>query len=94
MLFLLIAAVSLILPMKSSPEEEEALILHAEEEKLARDVYTTLYGQYSLRVFDNISKSEQRHMDRVLCFLEYYNIEDPASEEIGVFTNPDLTRTI
>jgi len=73
-----------------TPEEEETLIHMREEEKLARDVYTTLYGQYSLRVFNNISKSEQRHMDRVLCLLEYYNIEDPSSEEIGVFTNPDL----
>jgi hypothetical protein len=73
-----------------TPEEEVTLIYIREEEKLARDVYSTLYGQYSLRVFDNISKSEQRHMDKVWCLLEYYNIEDPASEEIGVFTNPDL----
>jgi hypothetical protein len=29
-------------------------------------------------------------MDRVLCLLVHYNIEDPASQEIGVFTNQDL----
>ena len=29
-------------------------------------------------------------MDRVLCLLEHYGIEDPASPEIGVFSNPDL----
>ncbi len=29
-------------------------------------------------------------MDRVLCLLNHYNVEDPASTEIGVFTNPDL----
>ena len=29
-------------------------------------------------------------MDMVLCLLQYYNLPDPASTEIGVFTNPDL----
>ncbi len=73
-----------------TPEETEMLLYMREEEKLARDVYTTLYDQYGVPVFNNISKSEQVHMDRVLCLLNYYNIEDPATEEIGVFTNGDL----
>jgi hypothetical protein len=61
-----------------------------EEEKLARDVYTTLSAQYTLPVFNNITKSEQKHMDLVLCLLNHYNIADPASEEIGVFNNSEL----
>ena len=73
-----------------SPEEEEILKYMREEEKLARDVYITFFEQYSLNAFDKISKSEQKHMDRILCLLEYYNIEDPASSEIGVFNNFDL----
>ena len=73
-----------------SPEEEALLKYMREEEKLARDVYITLSSQYSLKVFSNISNSEQKHMDQVLCLLDHYNIEDPASEEIGVFSNPDL----
>ena len=70
--------------------ESAGLLFMYEEEKLARDVYLTLSEIYSLPVFKNISKSEQVHMDKVLCLLVHYNIEDPASEEIGVFSNPDL----
>jgi len=73
-----------------TPEEINMLTYMREEEKLARDVYTTFSGLYTLRVFTNIPKSEQIHMDRVLCLLNYYNIEDPASSEIGVFSNDDL----
>ncbi|WP_294043530.1 DUF2202 domain-containing protein, partial [Thiolapillus sp.] len=35
----------------------------AAEEKLTRDVYITLYDQWEHPVFNNISGSEQRHMD-------------------------------
>lgn len=73
-----------------SIEEADMLKYMREEEKLARDVYTTLSAQYSLPVFKNIAKSEQWHMDRVLCLLNYYNLEDPASAEIGVFNNQGL----
>lgn len=73
-----------------SIEEADMLKYMREEEKLARDVYTTLSAQYSVPVFANIAKSEQRHMDRVLCLLKYYNIDDPASAEIGIFNNQDL----
>jgi len=73
-----------------SEDEADMLKYMREEEKLARDVYTTLSAQYSLPVFKNIAKSEQWHMDRVLCLLNYYNIEDPASSEAGVFNNSEL----
>jgi hypothetical protein len=39
---------------------------------------------------DKIANSEQRHMDRILCLLTHYEIEDPASTEAGVFNNPEL----
>jgi hypothetical protein len=61
-----------------------------EEEKLARDVYIKMYERYGLSVFNNISNSEQKHMDQVLCLLDYYHIDDPASETIGVFQNTVL----
>lgn len=71
--------------------EAEALQFMREEEKLARDVYLTLDEQWNLRVFENISKSEQTHMDAVKGVLDNYGIEDPAAgNDIGVFTNPDL----
>lgn len=73
-----------------TPEEINMITYMREEEKLARDVYITFSGLYPLRVFENIANSEQAHMDKVLCLLNYYNIEDPASTEVGVFNNTDL----
>lgn len=66
------------------------LIYMREEEKLARDVYITLFGMYENKVFDNISKAEQQHMDAVLTLLEKYNIEDPSLANIGEFSNETL----
>jgi hypothetical protein len=63
-----------------------------EEEKLARDVYLYSYDKYQLMIFDNISQSEQRHMNSVLNLLNKYGIPDPASTEIGVFNNTDLQK--
>lgn len=61
-----------------------------EEEKLARDVYEHFYLKYELPIFDNISKAEQRHMDRILTVLTNNGIKDPASTEPGVFNNIEL----
>ena len=62
-----------------------------EEEKMARDVYLTLYSQWSLIPFKHISKSEQVHMDAILNLLNRYELDDPAEgNEIGEFTNEDL----
>ena len=61
-----------------------------EEEKLARDVYLFSYDLYELQIFKNISNSEQQHMNSVLKLLSSYNLEDPASEIIGVYNNPEL----
>ncbi len=59
-----------------------------EEEKMARDVYIYLYGQWGLRIFDNIAASEQIHMDKVKGLLDKYGIADPASgNDLGVFDN-------
>lgn len=62
-----------------------------EEEKLARDVYLTLYGIYGETVFSNIMAAEQTHFDAVGALLEKYGIEDPAANDVhGQFVNPDL----
>jgi hypothetical protein len=71
-------------------QEKDMLIQMREEEKLARDVYDSLFVAHGTRVFDNISNSEQRHMDDVLGLLNKYNLPDPASPTPGVFNNPDL----
>ena len=74
-----------------SPDEESGLLYMREEEKLARDVYIVLYEKWNQRVFNNISKSEQRHTDAVLYLLNRYEINDPVVDNtVGAFTNQNL----
>lgn len=73
--------------------EEDWLVYMREEEKLARDVYTVLYGEWRLKIFKNIAASEQKHMDAVKTLLDRYGLVDPAAGNArGVFTNEDLQR--
>ncbi len=71
-------------------QEQLDLLQLREEEKLARDVYIYAYNLYGLSVFNNISNSEQTHMDQVLVILTAYDMEDPASETVGVFNDEAL----
>lgn len=82
------------LPVDSlSTEEINSLMKMREEEKLARDVYKTLYVKWGSRVFSNISTAEQNHMDAVLMLIKKYNLYDPVpSDEIGVFKSDDMTK--
>jgi hypothetical protein len=77
-------------PGELSLDESAALLYMREEEKLAHDVYVTFFAQWSLPIFQNISQSEQNHTDAIKTLLDRYGLTDPASSEIGVFTNPDL----
>ena len=73
-----------------SQQEIEDLTFLREEEKLARDVYLFSFDKYGEAIFNNISQSEQQHMDQVLLLLNTYQLSDPASTERGVFTNQVL----
>lgn len=74
-----------------SNDELTSLSFMREEEKLARDVYITLYSKWSVNIFNNISSSEQTHMDAVLLLLKKYNLTDPVgSNAVGVFNNATL----
>jgi hypothetical protein len=70
--------------------EIDALLYMREEEKLAHDVYVTLYDRWGLPIFLNISRSELIHTNAIESLLDRYGLADPASSEIGVFTHPDL----
>jgi hypothetical protein len=75
-----------------SAEEELGLIQMREEEKLARDVYATLYDIWQVSVFNNISQSEQRHMNAVKVLIDKYELIDPVIDSsVGVFTDPAFT---
>lgn len=72
--------------------EIEGLVYMREEEKLARDVYLTLYEKWNLQIFKNIASSEQTHTDAIKTILDEYKVEDPVkNDEIGVFTNENLS---
>lgn len=80
---------TLVNPSPTVNNEEIELLKHMrEEEKLARDVYLFLFDKYNVQIFSNIAKSEQRHMERMKCLLDYYSIEDPALAQAGEFSNP------
>jgi len=72
-------------------DQEEALRFMYQEEKLARDLYAALGEEWGSRIFSNIQRSEQRHMDAVRGLLEKYSVPVPVIEDTpGVFENEEL----
>lgn len=71
--------------------EKIHLIFMREEEKLARDVYSTLGTMYPDSViFGKIDNSEQVHTTAVKAMIEKYGYEDPnTNDNIGVYTGED-----
>jgi hypothetical protein len=75
----------------ATPELAADLQFLREEEKLARDVYLTLYDAWQLAPHQNIAESEQTHTDRVLDLLVALDLPDPVVDDtVGVFVNPQL----
>lgn len=88
---------SLNLILKQLPEEHlgnterSDLIFAREEEKLARDVYLSLFEQWELKAFKRIARSEKTHMKAVRTLIRKYDLDDPAKNAaIGVFQNSTL----
>lgn len=74
-----------------SESEIEGLYQMREEEKLARDVYLTLYQDWNHPIFQNIARSEQRHMEAVKTLLDKYNLIDPIIDDmVGVYSDPNI----
>lgn len=72
-------------------QEKSDLIFLRQEEKLAHDVYVYAYQKYAHFVFNNISNSEQTHIDNMTGLLSKYNVVDPAvGLANGVFADNDL----
>lgn len=77
-------------PVVTEPVAADLLFLR-EEEKLARDVYLTLYDAWHLTPHQNIASSEQTHTDRVADLLAAAGLTDPVVDDtVGVFVNPQL----
>jgi hypothetical protein len=82
------------LPGPSGPVSSEVaadLRFLREEEKLARDVYTTLYDSWRLMQHHNIANSEQTHFNRVEDLLVALDLPDPVvNDTVGAFANRQL----
>jgi len=77
-------------PVVLTEAEIQNIKFMRQEEKLARDVYLTLYHEYKTPIFLNISKSEQRHMDAMKRLIDKFKLQDPISDnKIGVFPDPE-----
>jgi hypothetical protein len=71
--------------------EADNLVFMREEEKLARDVYLTMYEAWGLNIFSNIADSEQMHTDAVAEMLDKYKLPDPVVDDrVGIFVNQEL----
>ncbi|KAF2955310.1 DUF2202 domain-containing protein [Marinitoga sp. 38H-ov] len=82
------------LPVETlSASETNGLLQMREEEKLARDVYLTLYDTWGIQIFYNIARAEQIHMNIIKSILDKYDIQDPITDyTIGVFNNEKLEK--
>ena len=80
------------LPKETLEEAELARILFIrEEEKLAYDVYKTLFDKYGATVFQNIPNSELSHMESMLTIIKKYELVDPVDvNPRGIFKNTAL----
>lgn len=76
-------------------QESNGLTYMREEEKLARDVYDSMYAKWEVNPFGNIRQSERVHMDRMKTLLTSYGIDDPVlanSDRPGVFKSATLQK--
>lgn len=82
---------SAVTPTTLTTTQKAQLKYLAEEEKLARDVYTYLSAQVTTRKFSNIARSEQTHMNYIAMLLTKYKIWNPTTNrKPGVFFNEDI----
>jgi hypothetical protein len=76
-----------------SESEKQWLILMREEEKLARDVYKTLWEKRWSKIFNNIAQSEQTHTNAVKVLLDRYMITDPVVDDtIWNYTSSEIKK--
>ncbi len=69
-----------------------SLLFMIEEEKMARDVYDALYEQTGLKIFDNISNSEQKHMNALLNAAAKLGVDTSTlNMDAGVFVNTEIS---
>jgi len=78
--------------MAISSHEKEGLLFIWEEEKAARDLYTSLYEKNNLSIFQDLVRSEQSHMDQARAIIEKYALTIPEKDDQGVFQNQTMQK--
>jgi hypothetical protein len=73
-----------------SAREVEGMRFIWEEEKVARDLYRSLYNETKLSIFVNLAASEQNHMDQAKALLDKYGLQTPIEDVPGLFANQTL----
>ena len=95
----LFAAIQLFMTAQSqnvtslSKEEKEGLLYMREEEKMARDVYDSMFAKWEVNPFGNIRQSERVHMDRMKTLAVTYGIQEEKvfkQDKAGRFSDPLL----
>ena len=61
-----------------------------EEEKAARDLYTSLYEKNNLSIFMNLVRSEQSHMDQAKAIIDKYGLYHSRRRRAGNIPEPDF----
>ena len=77
------------LPGSLTSREKDGLIFIWEEEKAARDIYSSLYEKNNLTIFLDLTRSEESHMDQAKAVIDKYGLVLPADVP-GVFENQTL----
>jgi hypothetical protein len=60
-------------------QQKATLAAMAQDEKLARDLYTAFAAKYDAVVFDRIAAAETRHLTAVRTLVTRYGIADPTA---------------
>jgi hypothetical protein len=71
--------------------EQSGLQMMYEEEKLARDVYLEMNRLWNLNIFQNISQSEQQHMNSVELLLKRYRIPYEGDKSAGEYSSTEMS---
>ena len=79
---------------KAQSEQSSLDVMYLlEEEKLARDVYSALFDEWGMQVFDHIKASEQRHLDLMIGLAKKDKLTLPTTlDKVGVFENASLQK--
>jgi len=76
--------------IKLTSREEDGVVFIWEEEKMARDLYASLFRKNNLTIFRNLTESERSHMDQAKAIVDRYGISIPENEAPGRFENESL----